>query len=44
MKEIEIRYEIADVLKEVVSDVEIWHNENALIDASNELQSVRQSV
>lgn len=40
MKDVEHRYEIAEVLKEITSDIEIWALENALIDKRNELTIV----
>ena len=38
--DVQSRYEITSLLKELTVDIEMWDRENALIDSSNELLQV----
>ena len=40
LKELEIKYEISDVLNEIITDIEVWDRENSLISVLNDLQKV----
>lgn len=41
LKHIEARYEVSEVLKELVTDVDVWHRENLYVDTFNELSEER---
>jgi hypothetical protein len=38
--DVQNRYEITNLLKELTVDIEVWDRENALIDTTNELLQV----